>query len=157
MASKSSSGTTKEERETFLKEQGFTQLRSGKGSHVIWEHAAAKALAQTGKFPSAPENIASSNAQQPWVITLPADPARGTWRTISKTAEWCQNTAAGLGASASHTEQRSATVQQFHESREEFCTWKKEVKNKLKVGLDVSGEKSPVKYSALQALRGKLT
>lgn len=87
------------QRSKALKALGFEKARSGNGSHEIWENAKLKELAQ-GRNLQPPENLRSGvYAQSVWAVTVPHDPAGGTWNSIIKYAEWCQKMVKELGNS----------------------------------------------------------
>lgn len=94
---KSKSGISPKQREQIMRRHGFEFARNGKGSHEIWENAALKKMAETPgtKLPEPPANLRSAIGQKPWEVTIPHDPASGTWRSITKYAEWCQQVSGG--------------------------------------------------------------
>jgi hypothetical protein len=87
---KSKSGLTLQQRDKMLHRLGFELTRQGKGSHMSWEHTKLRERAESGaKLPTPPANLRSGLALKPWEVTVPGDPATGTWRSIIKYAEWC--------------------------------------------------------------------
>lgn len=150
MASRSSSGATKEEREDFLRAQGYTQARTGKGSHQIWENHEMKTLCRSKNI-SMPENLRSNAVQNPWEVTLPCDPASGTWRAIKKQAEWASHTVSEITDSSQKDAAQCEIVRQFHAALEEVCAWKKSVKHALRMGQDAP--KAPESYRQMTALK----
>ncbi len=109
MAKNSKSGLTKEEREDFLREHGYVPSRDGKGSHEIWEHPEIKLLARTNKI-APPLNLLPNVSQNPWEMTLSANPAGGTWHDIVKLAEWCQKTVEDIKGASAHGRGAQAPV-----------------------------------------------
>lgn len=157
MASKSRSGLTKEEREKFLRSHGFMPVRSGKGSHQLWEHPELKLLARSHHI-SPPDNLMSKRSQQPWETTLCADPGGGTWHGMVKHAKWCQGTVEQIKASSEHEVQRCKIVRQFREAVESTCRWKKNVKKHLRAGLKAAeAPKAPIGHDELQSLKNRLS
>jgi hypothetical protein len=148
MASNSKAGLSKLQREDFLRDHGFTPLRSGKGSHEIWEHAALKELAKTHKI-DCPSNLLHNPAQKPWEHPLPDNPASGTWHRISKHAQWCQQTVEALKGATQEAEARRRIVREFMEAKKEFCDWKRETRHRVKAGLEAA--EPPVSYTELKA------
>ena len=148
MATKSASGLTKEERESFLRAHGYEHLRTGKGSHQIWEHKELKEIARSvSLFP--PAYLLSNPNQKPWETVLPGDPASGTWHKIEKMAEWCAQQIVELKSVAEKEMRFQARKQEFRKNREDICTWKKSVKNWLKAGLAVAeAPRAPASYSS---------
>jgi hypothetical protein len=140
MASKSRSGLTKEDRERFLREHEFAQLRSGKGSHEIWEHHELKLLARSHSI-SAPGNLLANPSQKPWETTLCGDPAGGTWRAMVKHAEWCQDTAGRIKNSSAREQLRCKVASQFRKAVSDVRQWKKDLRHHLKADLPL--EKAP--------------
>ena len=109
--SKNKCGLTPKQREKALRECGLEQIRST-GSHATWVHPALKLLANTHKF-EIPANLKSGNEQSPWTVTVPDDPANGTWGTIIKYAKWCQETVQQTTAGSEHDRQRCNVAGQF--------------------------------------------
>ncbi len=87
--------------------------RTGKGSHEIWEHDDLKFLARTHKI-EPPANLKSNTAQTPWVITVPGDPATGTWNSLVKYAKWCQSTVNDIKARSANDSRRAAFAGAFN-------------------------------------------
>ncbi|MCE9508263.1 MAG: hypothetical protein K8R48_08155 [Alphaproteobacteria bacterium] len=155
MASKSRSGLTKEEREDFLRAHGFVPLRSGKGSHEMWEHPELKLLARANKI-SLPANLMSNPSQKPWETTLCADPAGGTWRAMVKHAEWCLSTAEQIKNASAHEQLRCKVASQFRQAVHDMRQWKKDLRHHFKA--DLSLEKAPpapFKYEDFKELLAK--
>lgn len=140
MASKSRSGLTKEDRERLLREHGFEQMRSGKGSHEIWEHPELKLLSHSNKV-ALPINLASNPSQKPWETTLCADPAKGTWTAMVKHAEWCLNTVEQIKNASAHEQLRCKVFSQFRKAVQDMRQWKKDLRHHLKANLPL--EKAP--------------
>lgn len=111
---KSKSGVSPKEREKTLRDHGFEPLRGGKGSHEIWENKDLKFLAQTQKIGDPPANLRANPAQKPWEITVPHDPASGTWNSIKKYATWCKNTVETAKAGSEHDNRRINFANQFN-------------------------------------------
>jgi hypothetical protein len=153
MASKSASGLNKEQREHFLRDCGFVPVRSGKGSHELWEHPELKMLART-KTIEAPAHLLSNVAQKPWETTLCGNPGGGTWHRMRKHAEWCAEKVAGIKASSENDRRRCELARQFREAAGEVCAWKKSVRNWLKAGLAVEeAPKAPESYQVFSNLK----
>jgi hypothetical protein len=131
----SKSGTHRHERERALLDLGFQQLRSAKGSHVIWEHPVLKELARTNKV-EAPINLRQNPAQPPWEVPVPCDPAVGTWGKIMKFAKWANETSNQLLGVGVEPDPRVETKRAFLQARNEICEWKREVKHRLRAGLE---------------------
>jgi hypothetical protein len=137
MATNKKSGWTEEERTRYLHDHGFVQVRQGKGSHTMWEHAELKELSKTHKI-KAPENILATEGQKPWDLLMCDNPASGTWHSVQKQVEWCNKTIETI------REKEQAQVR-YHDlkaawrlARREICTWKKDQKHWLKAGLALS-------------------
>ena len=140
MAAKSRSGLTKEEREDFLRDRGFAPSRSGKGSHELWENPELKLLARSHNI-AAPANLLANISQKPWETTLCSNPARGTWRSMVKHAQWCQQTVEQIKAASEHDRLRCKIASQFRKAVGEIRQWKKNLRHHLKAGLPL--EKAP--------------
>jgi len=136
MASNSKSGLSPVQREAALRELGFEKQRNGKGSHVVWEHAGLKEMAETGKKVCCPPNLLSNPAQAPWETTLPDNPGSGTWQSILKLAKWAQQTVETYKATSAVTEARKSIIDQFRAARDEVCAWKHESRLRLKSKLE---------------------
>ena len=132
MASNSKSGSTKEERESFLKKRGYVQERTGKGSHEIWTNPTMRETAKAHHI-DMPENLRSNIAQKPWDITLPDNPAGGTWMRIQRQAEWCQKALTSAHEFANDVSLRQQTKQQMRDNMREICEWKHAVKHSLRM------------------------
>lgn len=155
MASKSSSGLSKEQREKFMRDHGFVLLRSGKGSHQQWEHPKLKGLAKTHKI-KPPANLLSNIAQKPWEQTVCTDPGGRSWHTIEKHAEWCRKTAAEFAAKAERERQCSEIRGQFRDAIKEICKWRKTLKAHFKAGLKRESAPGPsIKWREFLALKEK--
>lgn len=154
MASRDRSGLNGHQRERFLREHGFEKVRSAKGSHAVWEHAALKELSRTHKV-SIPANILSGGAQCAYELILPEDPASGTWKKLEKQAEWCAETVKLVHQTAAHEQMRQAMLREFHAAVEEVCDWKKRVKHWVKSGLDPA--KAPQAPESYRASEGRIT
>lgn len=126
-------GLNKEKRVSFLKEHGYILADQGKGSHTIWVNPEMKSVALSNHIVM-PENLRSNIAQKPWEITLPCDPASGTWHTIQRQAEWCMKAL----EQARHLEQadvlKTSISEQFRAAKKEITEWKHTVKHCLKMG-----------------------
>ena len=151
----SKSGHTREKLAAFLSERGFVPLRSGKGSHETWEHPELKNLAQKQTI-TPPSNLLANQAQKPWEINMPGDPASGTWKTISKHAEWCKETVEGIKANVAHEQRYAEICSQFRNAVKETCAWRKAVKNWVKAGLEAAeAPQAPLRYEELQTLKAR--
>ena len=141
MASKSRSGLTKEEREDFLRAHGFVPLRSGKGSHEMWEHPELKLLARSHHL-SPPVNLFTGiYSQKPWETTLAANPGGGTWHNTMKVVEWCQDAAEQIKNSSAREQLRCKVASQFRKAVHDLRQWKKDLRHHLKADLPL--EKAP--------------
>ncbi|MEZ0261976.1 MAG: hypothetical protein ACAH80_13275 [Alphaproteobacteria bacterium] len=149
----SKSGTNRHERERFLLDQNFQELRAAKGSHVIWEHAVLKELAKTNKI-EAPINLRQNPAQPPWEVPVPCDPAVGTWRKISKFAKWADDTANQLLGLGVKPDPLVETKREFLKARNEICEWKRETKHRLTA--DLAPNPAPASYKDFMSLEAKL-
>ncbi|MDE1152805.1 MAG: hypothetical protein PW788_09735 [Micavibrio sp.] len=138
MASNSKSGLSSVQREVALRDLGFEKQRNGKGSHVVWEHTALKAMAQTGKKVCCPPNLLSNPAQAPWETTLPDNPGSGTWQSMLKHAKWAQQTVDDYKSATAVQEARKSIILEFREARDEVCAWKHETRHRLKSHLDAT-------------------
>ena len=148
----SKSGTHPHQRERILADLGFQPLRNGKGSHVIWEHPVLKELAKTHKI-EAPINLLQNPAQKPWEMPLPCDPAVGTWNKICKFAKWGNDKANELLGVGVEPDPRVETKRAFLEARHEICEWKRDVKHRLRAGLEPNAPPAsyPNQFMVLEA------
>ena len=133
MASKSKSGATVEERERFLKDNGYSEDRSGKGSHAVWVNEQMKSLALARAI-EMPENLRNNPAQKAWEIVLPYNPASGTWKAIQKQAEWCAMSVETSSMALEQEAERKRRIAEFRTAREDKCTWVHAVKHALRLG-----------------------
>jgi predicted RNA binding protein YcfA (HicA-like mRNA interferase family) len=86
--SKKKNGLSPRQRKKALEALGFKLDRDAKGSHEIWKHPKFAAMGI-----DVPANLMTGNAQKPGHITVPDNPANGTWRNIIKYAEFCNRAA----------------------------------------------------------------
>ncbi len=156
MASNGRAGITPKERERFLHDHGFIQLRTGHGSHQVWEHPELKLLARSHDV-TPPENIRGKGiAIQVWETTLCDDPGKGTWQTMVKHANWCQETVSNIHAESVYEAQRGKFLKEFRSAVEDVSQWKRAIKHRMKTGLEVDREsKPPVLYKDMQDMRKK--
>lgn len=151
MGSNSKSGLNKEQRERALRDLGFEPGRNGKGSHVIWEHAELKQLAQGNTKITCPANLLGNASQAMWETTLPDNPAGNTWRTILKHAKWCQDTVETVNGKGAEMEKRRQTCREFREARRDVCEWIHETRLRLKAGIEL--KEPPKAYRELPRLK----
>ncbi len=112
--SKNKCGLTPPQREKILRDHGFARARDAKGSHEMWEHTDLKLLAHTHRV-DPPANLRSPGfAQAAWQVTLPDNPANGTWSNIVKYAKWCQKTVGDIKARSAHDRLRVAFAGAFN-------------------------------------------
>lgn len=150
--SSSKSGLTKEERERYLLDHGYLPLRGGKGSHEIWENAELKMLARTHKI-SAPLNVLPNASQVPWEVTLPHDPARGTWGAIVKLTEWCVGCSEDIKNASAHQAMRCKIAGDFRKAVTDLRQWKKDLRHHLKAGLSLeTAPETPIAFKDFKAL-----
>jgi hypothetical protein len=92
MSSHSRSNLSPHQREEFLRAHGYEPVRSGKGSHEVWEHTALK---EFGKRRSVkmPDNLKSTPHQRGWELILSCDPGPGLWHRLEKQCTWANETA----------------------------------------------------------------
>ncbi len=148
----SKSGMTKEDRERFLLDHGYTPLRGGKGSHEIWEHTELKMLARTHKV-APPGNVLPNASQIPWEITLPHDPARGTWGAIVKLSEWCITRTDEIKNASTREQLRCKVFKAFQRAVGDVRQWKKDLRHHLKAGLSAeTAPVTPIAYEDFKAL-----
>jgi hypothetical protein len=81
---------SKVNRHAFLRNHGFEPLRGG--DHITWINRELEKLAKKHLNIKAPANLRSGNAQSLWTVTVPDNPANGTWSNIAKYVAWCQKT-----------------------------------------------------------------
>jgi len=148
----SKSGTHPHQRERMMRDMNFSEQRNGKGSHVIWEHLGLKELAKTHKI-ECPSNLLQNPAQKPWEVPLPCDPAVGTWNKITKHAKWADEKANELLGAGVEPDARVETKRAFLEARSEICEWKRDVKHRLRAGLEPNAPPAsyPNQIMALEA------
>lgn len=147
MSAKSRAGNDRVEREQFLRHHGFNLLRSGKGSHAIYEHAEMKELAHRPGF-KPPEHMKDTAL---WQVTLCADPAAGTWRKVVHQVEAVEDIL--------HEQERKADKQaaivalktEFNQKVRLYYRWKKDVKHEWKAGVPLSD--APVSFVDVEKLR----
>ena len=135
MSSHSRSNLSRHEREEFLRGRGYVPVRSGKGSHEIWNHSQLQSLARKYKV-AIPDNIKSTPHQKAWEMVLCADPGPGTWIKIEKQCEWAQKTVRDL---LQGEEKRSLSRQLKHEFKKalrDVHNWRREIGLACKAGLD---------------------
>ncbi|MBI3441292.1 MAG: hypothetical protein HY052_05760 [Proteobacteria bacterium] len=155
MASNSRSGLTKEERARFLQDHGFSPLRSGKGSHELWENPELKLLAHSHHI-MPPANLMSNSSQKPWEITLCDNPGGGTWHSIEKYAQWCQGTIEKIKTSSDHERRRCEIARQFRKAVHDMRQWRKDVKHHFSAELDIARvPPAPIKYEDLLVLKSR--
>lgn len=155
MATNSRSGLTQEEREGFLRDHGFERVRSGKGSHEMWEHPELKLLARSHSITS-PPNLLANTAQNPWECTLCANPAINTWRSMSKHIKWCHDTVQQMKAGSEHAKSRCELARQFRKAAKDMKEWKRGVILHLKTGLPASDiPKAPLHPHDFLVLKAK--
>jgi Leu/Phe-tRNA-protein transferase len=106
-------GLNRKQRERILHAYGFEILRSASGSHDTWINRDLQVLARTNDI-HVPENLKSGNAQSPWQVTVPGDPASGTWHSIDKYARWCSETVRQLMAGSDNNRLSVNTAHQFN-------------------------------------------
>ncbi|MBU6475688.1 MAG: hypothetical protein KGL10_07995 [Alphaproteobacteria bacterium] len=113
---KNKCGLNPKQREKILHDNGFERARTGKGSHELWEHDGLKLLAHTHRL-EPPANLRSPGfAQSAWQITLPDDPASGTWNSLVKYAKWCKAKTDGITAASAHEHRRVAFAGAFNQA-----------------------------------------
>ena len=152
MSSKSKCGLNKEQRQAFLRGHGYELAPNrGKGSHEVWFNKALQ-RACLKKGLSMPQNLKSNPEQVSWSITLPADPALGTWERIEKQIRWGVNTVTGSKQQAEQSVIAAALSEQFHKTLTDIVSWKRAVKMWLKAGPD-TGE-YPVAPAAYHSYHG---
>lgn len=146
MASKSRSGLSREQRESYLRENGFTPARNGKGSHEIWENGHMRNVATNNKL-EIPETLKKGAV---WQVTLCGDPAFGTWQAIVKQVEWINQTIQNLGQQEEKQSLMRSIKVEFNKKAQQYQSWKKEVRQQLKAGVALS--QAPVSYSEIKEL-----
>ena len=115
VVSKNKCGLTEKQRKKLLQDLGFKPVRWAKGSHMLWEHADLKLLANTHSIEQPPANLGSSSfTRNPWEIIVPDDPANGTWNNLVKLARWCDGAARQITAGSDHDRQRCEMAAQFN-------------------------------------------
>jgi hypothetical protein len=153
MAANSKSGLSKFERDKFMYDHGFVPLPNrGKGDHTVWDHAGIRELAKKQAV-NCPPNLLHNVAQPAWQHTVPDNPATGTWHRIAKHAEWCQETLAALSGASADEQRRRKAKQEFLEARQDICDWKRDVKHRLRAGLDT--RPAPAAYHQINTLRAQ--
>lgn len=153
MATNKKSGWTEEERIRFLRENGFAEVRHGKGSHTVWEHAELKELGKSHKI-DAPPNLLATPGQKPWDLPMCANPASGTWHSIQKQVEWCRKAVEEIKGKEKKREHHHSLKAMWRLARREICAWKKEQKSWLKAGLPLSGApNAPESYRQYEQIR----
>ena len=127
MSSKNRCKVDLKDRETFLKKNNYVSVKefnqihgtnksvSGKGSHEVWLH--------------------KENGQG--AITLPRNPANGTWSAIASTVIQtnAQAQAATVDKQASFSQ--AAARREERQTRAAQKAWQKETKQRLKSGVEV--------------------
>ena len=96
--SKKKNGLNPRQRKKALEALGFELDRDAAGSHQIWKHPGFAAMGI-----EVPANLMSGNAQKPGHVTVPDNPANGTWRNIIKYAEFCNKAAKKSGLTGPFT------------------------------------------------------
>jgi len=81
---------SKVNRQAFLRRHGFEPVRGG--DHITWVNRALEELAKKHLNIEVPANLKSGNAQSLWTVTVPGNPANGTWDRIAKYVAWCHKT-----------------------------------------------------------------
>lgn len=147
MASKSASGTSIVEREAFLKDHGFFLAHSGKGSHAIWENPELKALAKKQHI-DMPANLKKDG--HPWEITLCSNPKSGTWRAVTKQAEWVHNYVEEAKGSSAYHKQCCKIMKEFRQAVSEVTEWKDRAKKHFKAGIDIPA--APKSYHDIESI-----
>jgi hypothetical protein len=160
MAANSKSGTSKQDRIAFLRENNWVPTDRGRGDHTVWEHPGFKELSRHSKI-TCPGNLLHNVAQLPWEHTVPDNPASGTWHRIAKHAEWCEETVkahkATIQAAAETKAARHALLEQFHENRADLFAWRREMRLNYKSGHDMTKTRpAPVTWDEVNALRNQL-
>ena len=155
MASRSGSGLSAEERESFLRKHGFALSRQGE--HAIWEHTELKRLSLSASFHASAEAASRSTIGSGWTVSIPYNPGKDTWRRISKQVEQCAEKAQQLKTQSRQNQDRPDILREFRKARNSICTWKHKVRNWVKAGLDPkTASDPPISYRDFLALRAKL-
>jgi len=130
----SKSGVSSHQRERFLREHGFQQVRTAGGSHSSWEHTELRTLAKNHKV-VCPPNLLHSAHQQAWEQPMCDDPARGTWERIVKHAKWCKEAAEDIRTADARLAAARRLVQEFKDAWKEVCEWKRDIRMACVAGL----------------------
>ena len=85
--------------------------------------------------------------------SLPCDPAVGTWNKICKFAKWGNDKANELLGVGVEPDPRVETKRAFLEARSEICDWKRDVKHRLRAGLEPNAPPAsyPNQFMVLEA------
>lgn len=147
MGSKSRAGVDRFEREQFLRNNGFTLARSGKGSHALWENESMKALAQSAAYKPC-DKLKTGTV---WQVTLCADPAPATWKSVVSHVEAVKSMLKEAGQREVDRVAGKMLRAEFNVKSKKYDSWKKAVKQELKAGVQVSAP--PVSYVEVKNLQ----
>jgi len=151
MASHSRSGTTKEQRAHELKSCGFEMLDYGKGSHQKWANPELEKLSKKFNVHLPDSLCKSTMCPCAWIITLPCDPAIGTWKAIINQAKWCEKTVEEIkGGKLGNNPVDNARTEEFKKAKREITNWKKAARRAFESGIDIPN--APKSYSNKLAL-----
>jgi len=133
---------------------GFRPERECDGGHTIWVHPDLKQLASRHKI-EAPANLASSG-KAPWQISLPDNPASGTWDAVVKQAKWCHDKVREIEMGLEHEQQRLKLAREFRKASADYRQWKKDIRHWLRSGLDMQeAPQPPLTFKELMGLKEK--
>lgn len=149
MASKSKAGLGREERESYLRQNGFSPVRNGKGSHEMWEHDAMRAYAQQNRKLAIPETMKAAI----WQVVLCSNPGFGTWQSVVKQVEWVNKTLSDAKQRQKNFDSARSIKAEFNKKANMYDMWKKAVRQELKAGIAISASTPPVSYFEVRDLQ----
>ena len=153
MSSHSRSSVSPHQREEFLRAHGFEPVRGGKGSHVVWEHAALKDMSQRRSV-KRPDKLKSTPHHRGWEWVFAWDPGPGLWHRLEKQCIWAEETAERLQKMDDARTLSHRLKFEFKKAARDVRGWKHALKAAYKSG--VSMDLLPMApMDALQKLRSR--
>lgn len=126
------SGWTPEDREAYLRQNGWEIEREAKGSHYKLCNHKIIGLAKRYDL-NLPENIRFTKDQVPGVMPMCENPALGTWEKHMKQIEWYNRRIAEIEFSKEARELYRSVKAEFNKACKDIRDWKHLIKHRLKM------------------------